>query len=153
MRYAGHLGQRALSDLVGRSGAALVTPVWEEPFGLTVAEAMACGTPVVAFDRGGVSEVVGAGGSGVLVAPDDVEAMAAAIPVALGLDRVAVRHDAVTRLSHDRMVREYVGHYRRLVADRPVATPTTIAPELRTRPRPRRRAFPSRRDVVGLSEE
>ncbi len=164
--YAGHLGQRELADLVGRSGAALVTPVWEEPFGLTVAEAMACGTPVVAFDRGGVSEVIGAGGSGVLVPADDVEAMAAAIPVALGLDRVAVRHDAVTRLSHDRMVREYVGHYRRLVGERDVLAPvgevvrprelreeTAVAPELRPRPWSRRRTFPSRRDVVGLSEE
>ena len=114
--YAGHLGQHELAQLVGGAAAVLATPVWDEPFGLTVAEALSCGTPVIAFDRGGIREVVGGSGSGILVPPGDVAAMAQAVPLTERIDRVAVRRDAVARLSVDRMVDEYVGHYRRLVS-------------------------------------
>lgn len=124
--YAGHLGRRQLADLVGRASAVLVTPRWEEPFGLIVAEALACGTPVVAFDRGGIREVVGASGSGLLVPADDVAAMAAAVPLTDRIDRAAVRRDAVSRLSIDRMVETYVGHYRRLIGDDHPAVSTRI---------------------------
>ncbi|MFG6403684.1 MULTISPECIES: glycosyltransferase [unclassified Microbacterium] len=58
-RYVGPLRQSALARLVGRSAVVLVTPMWEEPFGLVLAEALATGTPVAAFDAGGVREVIG----------------------------------------------------------------------------------------------
>ncbi len=112
--YAGHLGRRDLARLVGGAAVLLATPDWDEPFGLVVAEALSCGTPVVAFDRGGVREVVGR--SGVLVPAGDVAAMARAIPAAEAIDRTTVRRDAATRLSIDRMVDQYVAHYRQLVA-------------------------------------
>ena len=68
VRYAGHLDRRELADLVGHSAVAFVTPVWNEPFGMVAAEAMACGTPVVALARGGLPEIIDAA-SGRLLRP------------------------------------------------------------------------------------
>lgn len=105
--YVGVLGQRALQELVGQSACALVTPVWEEPFGLVIAEALATGTPVVSFDTGGIPEVVGASTGAVLVPVGDVSAMAtAAVTLADTVAaepwrRVDIRADAVERFSLD----------------------------------------------------
>ena len=52
MRYAGHLRQSELSRLIGGSGVLVASPVWDEPYGMVVAEALASGTPVAAFRRG-----------------------------------------------------------------------------------------------------
>ncbi|MFJ6653283.1 glycosyltransferase [Microbacterium sp. NPDC091313] len=77
-RYAGALRQRRLCRLVGGSAVALATPVWEEPFGLVLAEALAAGTPVAAFAGGGVAEVL-RGLPGTAVVPQgDVAALASA---------------------------------------------------------------------------
>ncbi|MFC8047683.1 glycosyltransferase [Nocardia sp. NPDC057353] len=119
--YHGHLHQSGLAELVGSCAAALVTPCWDEPYGLVVAEALACGTPVVAFARGGIPEILDPH-SGVLVAPDDTAAMAAAIPAATALPRTRVRHRARTACTQQRMVEDYLRCYRRLIdAAAPVA--------------------------------
>jgi glycosyltransferase involved in cell wall biosynthesis len=117
VEYVGHLTVPDLAALVGASAGALVTPVWDEPYGLVVAEALACGTPVVAFDRGGVPEVLADSAVGSLVAPGDVEAMARAIPGAVRLDRQQVRSYAERYLSLDRMVTRYERLYSRLRSD------------------------------------
>jgi glycosyltransferase involved in cell wall biosynthesis len=117
IHYAGHLDQSELAWLVGRSAAALVTPVWHEPFGLVVAEAMSCGTPVVAFACGGIPEILSPR-SGRLVAPNDVEAMADEIPAAMALDRFEVHRHAVASCSADAMVNAYLDLYRRTIDDR-----------------------------------
>ena len=109
--YAGHLRQDELAGLVGGAAAALVTPLWDEPYGLVVAEALACGTPVVAFARGGIPEVVDAH-CGRLVKPRDVAAMAAAVPEVIGLSRTAVRDRAVPKCSAHTMVESYLTIYR-----------------------------------------
>jgi glycosyltransferase involved in cell wall biosynthesis len=114
IRYVGHLRHYELAQLVGRSAAALVTPVWDEPYGLVVAEAMSCGTPVVAFARGGIPEVV-VPRSGRLVEPDDVDAMAAAIPEAVSLSRTAVHRHSVTRCSARAMVEAYEDVYHQMI--------------------------------------
>ncbi|GGM93701.1 glycosyl transferase family 1 [Terrabacter tumescens] len=114
--YVGHLDTEALVDLVGRSAALLVTPDWDEPYGLVAAESLACGTPVVALDRGGLREFV-VPGVGVLLRPDADGAEAAqAVATAVGLDREACRAHAVAACSVDRMVEQYLARYQSLAA-------------------------------------
>lgn len=78
VEYVGPLGQPELARLVGGSACALVTPLWEEPFGLVVAEALTTGTPVAAFDTGGIGEVAGGASAVRLVPMGDVQALAQA---------------------------------------------------------------------------
>lgn len=115
VRYAGHLPQDRLAYLVGSAGVALVTPTWDEPYGLVVAEAMCCGTPVVAFRRGGIPELV-APQAGRLVAPGDVAALADAIPQAIRLSRRRVHQHAVSRCSATAMVDTYLSVYHELIS-------------------------------------
>lgn len=112
VQYADHLHQRHVARLLRTACAALVTPLWDEPYGLVAAEAMACGTPVAGYARGGLPEVVGHDG-GVLVPPGDVAALGEALHRAVGLDRAAVRRRAETTCSSDRMI----DAYERLYAD------------------------------------
>ena len=116
--YRGHLGGHDLSGAVGNASAVLVTPVWDEPFGLVCAEAAMSGTPVVAFDRGGIREVLSPGGTtamGRVVPPDDVAALAAAVDDVLGLDRREVRRHALEHLSFDGVVDAYERLYARVL--------------------------------------
>ncbi|HEV8234807.1 MAG TPA: glycosyltransferase, partial [Gemmatimonadaceae bacterium] len=88
-------------------------------FGLVMAEAMACGTPVAALDRGAVREVVDDGLTGIVFT--DIDQMAAGLERVLGLDRHVVRREGVKRFGVDRMVDEYVAVYRRIAGVRPIA--------------------------------
>ncbi len=96
------------------SGAiALLTPIdWPEPFGLVMIEAMACGTPVIAFNRGSVAEIVEHGVSG-LVVEDEAGAVAAVRRVRL-LSRSVVRACFERRFTAQRMAEDYLALYRRL---------------------------------------
>ncbi|MFL9841887.1 glycosyltransferase [Sphingomonas sp. ST-64] len=114
--HVGHLDHVALARLVGGATAALCTPRWEEPYGLVVAEALACGTPVAAFRRGGVPALLDAE-CGALAAPDDVAELAAAACRAATLDRAACRARAERHCDAERMVDAYEALYRRLAAD------------------------------------
>ena len=105
-RYLGHLDSRDLAALVGSSAVTVVTPAWEEPYGLVAAESMACGTPVAAFARGGLAEFVGDAG-GRLAPGGDVAALAAAMRAARELPRDGVREHAARHVDHGRMVDEY----------------------------------------------
>ena len=115
--YVGHLDQADLADLVGRSAVAVVTPAWDEPYGLVAAEALACGTPVAAYARGGLPEVL-TPGTGRLAAPGDTEMLAGAIRAASGLDRARCREHATVNLSLSRMVDLYEALYAELVTRR-----------------------------------
>jgi glycosyltransferase involved in cell wall biosynthesis len=128
VRYVGHLHQAELATLVGRSVVALVTPVWNEPFGMVAAEAMSCGTPVVAIARGGLPEIVDAASGRLLPAVpaigfsrDHLAAAVDAVGQASSLDRDGVRKRAVLRCGSGAMIRGYERVYRDAVRrwDRP----------------------------------
>ncbi|MFC4786496.1 glycosyltransferase [Nocardioides sp. MAHUQ-72] len=104
--HVGHLDHRALDRLLGQATVALVTPAWDEPYGLVAAEAMACGTPVAGYRRGALPEVV-PDEVGVLVDPGDVDALAAAVGDAAGRSRTTTRRHALEHCCLDRMLDDY----------------------------------------------
>jgi glycosyltransferase involved in cell wall biosynthesis len=109
VRYLGSVGPAQRADVLG-SGLALLHPIaFEEPFGLSVVEAMATGTPVVAYRRGSMPEVIDAGVTGFLVS--DAAAASAAVEDAQRLDRARIRRVAEQRFSAARMVEDYLGVY------------------------------------------
>ncbi len=111
--FRGSVGPERRAEVLG-DAAALLHPIYfDEPFGLSVVEAMACGTPVVAYRRGSMAEVVDEGVTGYLV--HDVESAIGAVPKAVRLDRSAVRARAVVRFGADRMVEDYLRTYDALL--------------------------------------
>ena len=111
--YRGHLSHQALSELLGRASMLICTPRWEEPFGLVVVEALACGTPVAAFARGAMSDILN-DCCGVLAEPDDVEDLAEAIRRCLSLERRRCRLRAEASFDADLMMKRYEALYRRV---------------------------------------
>ncbi|MBD8909328.1 glycosyltransferase family 4 protein [Methylorubrum zatmanii] len=118
--YVGHLSHRDLAHQLGGARAAIVSPRWEEPFGLVVAEALACGTPVAAFGRGAIPDIVDRH-SGALAPADDVDALARAIQRAVTLDRRACRRRAETLYDADVMTDGYEELYREVLAGAPAS--------------------------------
>lgn len=114
--HVGHLDHRALARLLGRASVALVTPDWDEPYGLVAAEAMACGTPVAAYSRGALPEIITAA-TGSLATPGDTADLARAIRHAQRCDRAAVRAHAVAHCSLTRMVDDYERFYGELLRE------------------------------------
>jgi len=114
--YAGEVGLAEKVTLLG-GARALIYPVQEsEPFGLVLAEAMVCGTPVAALRRGASGEIVDDGVTGGLF--DSLDALVDGLPRVLALDRSTVRDRAVERFGPDRMVGAHVELYARLTAER-----------------------------------
>jgi UDP-glucose:tetrahydrobiopterin glucosyltransferase len=113
--YVGHLSHAALAGQLGGARAAIVSPRWEEPFGLVVAEALACGTPVAAFARGAIPDIIDRQ-SGALARADDVADLARAVTRAVGLDRRACRSRAETLYDADVMTDGYEDLYREVLA-------------------------------------
>ena len=111
--YFGEADFDAKVELFGGARALLYPIQAREPFGLVLAEAMACGTPVAALDRGAVRELVDDGVTGMVFA--DLEQMVNDLPRVFDLDRRRVRERAVARFGAARMVDEYISVYRRIV--------------------------------------
>jgi hypothetical protein len=111
--YAGEADHAGKVALLGGARALLFPIQWEEPFGLVMIEAMACGTPVAALERGAVREVIENDLTGVMF--PSLDAPVDGLPRVLALDRARVR-SRVERFGVDRMVDEYVTAYRHLVA-------------------------------------
>jgi glycosyltransferase involved in cell wall biosynthesis len=111
--YVGEVDFAGKVELYGGARALLYPVQAGEPFGLVLAEAMACGTPAAALDRGAVREVVEDGVTGGVF--DTVDAMVAGLPEVLALDRQSVSAHARARFSIDRMVDGYVRAYQRVL--------------------------------------
>jgi len=112
--YVGPVDDAAKGRLLGNARALLFPIDWPEPFGLVMIEAMACGTPVIAWDRGSVPEIVEDGVTGFIVA-SEAEAVAAIHRVG-DLDRARVRRRFEERFTAERMASDYLAIYRRLLA-------------------------------------
>jgi glycosyltransferase involved in cell wall biosynthesis len=112
--YLGSVGPEKRAEVLGAAAALLHPIAFPEPFGLSVVEAMACGTPVVAFPLGSMPELIDEGVTGYLVA--DVAAAVLAVERAVTLDRQVIRHTAERRFGAARMVDDYLNLYRRLLA-------------------------------------
>jgi glycosyltransferase involved in cell wall biosynthesis len=111
--YCGEADHATKVKLYGGARALLYPIQAPEPFGLVLAEAMACGTPVAALDRGAVREIVDDDVTGFVFR--DLEQMVDELPRVFGLDRHRVRARAVARFGVQRMVDEYIAVYRRIV--------------------------------------
>jgi UDP-glucose:tetrahydrobiopterin glucosyltransferase len=108
--------QMELWQAIARAAVVLCPVRWEEPFGMVAAEAQACGTPVVAFRRGALDQVIIDGVTGFLVTPDDLRAAADAVGDAAGLSRRTCREHAETNLDIERSVDAHEHIYERLVS-------------------------------------
>ncbi|MGB3684690.1 MAG: glycosyltransferase [Ornithinimicrobium sp.] len=134
IRYVGHLDQADCARIVGASSALLVTPRWEEPFGLVAAEAALTGTPVVAIRRGGLAEVVRSP-IGILVTPRTTDTatcdgLVAAITSATALSREEVSRSARQRFGAETMARAYEEIYSTLPPPTPVEVADSVVPSL-----------------------
>jgi glycosyltransferase involved in cell wall biosynthesis len=115
VQFVGSVQAEDRSSFLGGAGALLHLIDFDEPFGLSVVEAMACGTPVIAFRRGSMPEPIVEGSTGSIVT--DVES-ASKVARSIGqFDRARVRASAVQRFSADRMVDDYVAAYRHAITE------------------------------------
>jgi len=115
LTHLGHLSHRDLAHHLGRARVAIVSPRWEEPFGLVVAEALACGTPVAAFRRGAMPDILDAQ-CGRLADPDDAQDLAVAIREAADLSRRACRDRAEALYDAAAMTARYLEAYEAVMA-------------------------------------
>jgi len=129
IEYIGEASQQRKIKLLQHARALLFPVQWAEPFGLVMIEALACGTPVLAYPNGAVPEVIEHGVTGFLA--QDIDEMANAIGLSGGLDRAACRASVERRFSADKMVDEHLRYFSTLVAtasitehrhDRPMAS-------------------------------
>lgn len=107
VEYCGFLPTELLQKMLGRTRALLVTPYWVEAFGIVVVEALACGVPVIAYDRGGPAEIVQDGKTGWLVEPGNVDGLVSAIAKIDQIDRAACRQQAEANHSLEAWGRQF----------------------------------------------
>lgn len=115
VEYIGEISDREKSDFLSGAIGLMVPIDWPEPFGLVMIEAMACGTPVIAFNRGSVAEIVDDGRTGFVV-EDDTSAVAA-VDRLTTLDRATIRKEFEKRFTARRMALDYLETYRELMDD------------------------------------
>lgn len=129
IRYVGSVGPGERDALLGGAAALLHLIQFDEPFGLSVVEAMATGTPVIAFRRGSMPELIENGVSGFLVAPGNIDQAVAAVGRLGELDRRAARAHVGHHFSAERMVDDYLHLYQRLLGQEVVVHHTKVPRE------------------------
>jgi len=115
VEFIGEINEREKTKFLGEAAALLFPVDWPEPFGLVMIEAMACGTPVLAFRSGSVPEVIDDGVTGKVV--NSEEEAIAALPAILSYDRRAVRKRFEKRFTATRMAKDYAGIYHQLLSE------------------------------------
>jgi glycosyltransferase involved in cell wall biosynthesis len=130
VEFIGEINEQQKREFLGQANALLFPIDWPEPFGLAMIEAMACGTPVLAFRCGSVPEIVDPGVTGMMV--DTMDEAIRVLPQVLALDRRAVRQKFEQRFSAARMAKDYAQVYRSLVKQQ--ALPERDAPLSRRQP-------------------
>ena len=120
VEYIGEITEKEKCAFLGNAYAHLFPIDWPEPFGLTMIESMACGTPTIAFNCGSVPEVLNHGVSGFIVnnMPDAVKAVAEVST----LSRAACRHEFDSRFTSSRMARDYVKLYEAMLSTKSLTT-------------------------------
>lgn len=118
IEFVGEIGYPAKNEFLGNAAALLFPISWPEPFGIVMIEAMACGTPVIAYPFGSVSEVIADGVSGYIVA--DQAAAVEAVKNLHKLDRRRVRKHFEQHFTADRMALDYLKIYERMVSRKKV---------------------------------
>jgi glycosyltransferase involved in cell wall biosynthesis len=117
VEFIGEIGFPDKCEFLGNA-AALIFPIdWPEPFGLVMIEAMACGTPVIAYPGGSVPEILEQGVSGFIV--NGFEEACEAVKRVSEVDRLGCRHQFEERFSASRMARDYAAIYERLIGGEP----------------------------------
>jgi glycosyltransferase involved in cell wall biosynthesis len=116
VEFIGEIGESEKAEFLGNATALLFPIDWPEPFGIVMIEAMACGTPVIAFRCGSVPEVVDDGVTGMIV--DSVEKAVDAVGQIAAFDRAVVRARFEDRFTVERMAEDYLAIYRQLAGVR-----------------------------------
>jgi glycosyltransferase involved in cell wall biosynthesis len=118
VEYIGEIAEREKSEFLGKAYAHIFPIDWPEPFGLAMVEAMACGTPTIAFNCGSVPEVIKPRVSGLIV--DTMAEAVSTVEEAGTMDRHACRHEFERRFTASRMARDYVNLYEGILSEGPV---------------------------------
>jgi glycosyltransferase involved in cell wall biosynthesis len=129
VEFIGEIDERSKAEFLGEALALLFPIDWPEPFGLVMIEAMACGTPVLAFRRGSVAEIIDQGVTGGIV--DTMDEAMRMLPRVIALDRHAVRRRFEQRFSSARMATDYVALYRSLLEQSSIPERQMTVPPLR----------------------
>jgi glycosyltransferase involved in cell wall biosynthesis len=116
IQYVGELTESELSDFYGNAKALLYPIEWEEPFGLVVVESMACGTPVIAYKRGSMEELIEDGKTGFVV-DSDISLLCEAMKKIDLIDRKEVRASVERKFSKERMVQDYERLYYKILKE------------------------------------
>jgi glycosyltransferase involved in cell wall biosynthesis len=115
VEFVGEIGEKEKTDFLGKAAALLFPIDWPEPFGLVMIEAMACGTPVIAFRGGSVEEIVDPGVTGFIV--DSIDGAVDALRKLPELDRRACHERFNERFTARRMCEQYVAAYEREICE------------------------------------